>query len=455
MGGAASTRPIPSGDIPENVKVVKNDGIQHAMSSSDAKEMADVSAESLKLTSPELKQLALGDSSSPKHGQNRDYNRKLSNMKRRQCDIEWSDATTQLPDDKKSTRTSPSVKKFPESSVCHHQPPTKKPPPPASKPKPPSSGPNHMIQRKPIGHNVVYAPTNKAIGRTGVGADDNRLQNTYELSRDERDHKPSINVMETEVSQESYIDSFNVLGNGHSPRSDSESECYDDQDSYLYDWTSSDTPRLNKTPDARHGCQHSTGQGASSGSLGGGGDLGDCLWTDSVITRQQQRPDNVPRLTIPSQCLSAGSPPPKQPRPVQNPSAVNKPSPPPKHMQGLSVSTAKNQSPTAGMSTCIHRGTPMTRHPPHTTPPIRVTPGLGGSGLFPEGSQRSYIAQPHHEVKETKDVKRNKAQLPSTLTHAKPTTGDWLKKRHIVNNYILLDILGTGSYGEVSDKSAE
>jgi hypothetical protein len=57
--------------------------------------------------------------------------------------------------------------------------------------------------------------------------------------------------------------------------------------------------------------------------------------------------------------------------------------------------------------------------------------------------------EPPHAVIETNDVKRNKAQLPSTLTHAKPTTGDWLKKRYIVNNYILLDTLGTGSYGEV------
>jgi serine/threonine protein kinase len=35
------------------------------------------------------------------------------------------------------------------------------------------------------------------------------------------------------------------------------------------------------------------------------------------------------------------------------------------------------------------------------------------------------------------------------MTHAQPTTGDWLKKRYIVNNYILLDTLGEGSYGEV------
>lgn len=54
-----------------------------------------------------------------------------------------------------------------------------------------------------------------------------------------------------------------------------------------------------------------------------------------------------------------------------------------------------------------------------------------------------------HEVKETSDVKRNKAQLPSSISHAKPTAGDWLNKRYIVNNYIMLDILGAGSYGEV------
>jgi hypothetical protein len=46
-------------------------------------------------------------------------------------------------------------------------------------------------------------------------------------------------------------------------------------------------------------------------------------------------------------------------------------------------------------------------------------------------------------------VKRNRAQMPSQLGHARPTAGDWLKKRYIVNNYIMLDTLGVGSYGEV------
>ena len=63
-----------------------------------------------------------------------------------------------------------------------------------------------------------------------------------------------------------------------------------------------------------------------------------------------------------------------------------------------------------------------------------------------------------HEVKETTDVKRNRAHLPEELKHNKPTTGDWLKKRYIVNNYILLDVLGVGSYGEVrmcKDRTSE
>jgi serine/threonine protein kinase len=54
-----------------------------------------------------------------------------------------------------------------------------------------------------------------------------------------------------------------------------------------------------------------------------------------------------------------------------------------------------------------------------------------------------------YTVKETKDVKRNIAQLPRNLNHPKPTTGDWINKRYFVNNYILLDTLGKGSYGEV------
>ena len=75
-------------------------------------------------------------------------------------------------------------------------------------------------------------------------------------------------------------------------------------------------------------------------------------------------------------------------------------------------------------------------------------PGSGGSGIMPMnlGPRRS---APIPVVKETTVVKRNKVDLPTNFNHAKPTAGDWLNKRYFVNNYILLDTLGVGSYGEV------
>eukprot|EP01041_Mallomonas_annulata_P003093 gene3093-6067_t len=78
------------------------------------------------------------------------------------------------------------------------------------------------------------------------------------------------------------------------------------------------------------------------------------------------------------------------------------------------------------------------------TPMVGPPPGRGALRpvMTPTDSNR-------HTVKETADVKRNRAQMPSTLSHATPTTGDWSKRRYIVNNYILLDVLGAGSYGEV------
>jgi hypothetical protein len=76
-------------------------------------------------------------------------------------------------------------------------------------------------------------------------------------------------------------------------------------------------------------------------------------------------------------------------------------------------------------------------------------PMMGQSPMKVMGKPLPPSGETPHAVKETKAVRRNHAQLPSKLTHAKPTTGDWLKKRYIVNNYILLDTLGSGSYGEV------
>jgi hypothetical protein len=85
---------------------------------------------------------------------------------------------------------------------------------------------------------------------------------------------------------------------------------------------------------------------------------------------------------------------------------------------------------------------------PQATPPSTA----GGSGMRPTPAPVPHGGAPVTApvVKETKNVKRNRAQIPTKLAHALPTTGDWMNKRYIVNNYILLEVLGTGSYGEVS-----
>lgn len=76
-------------------------------------------------------------------------------------------------------------------------------------------------------------------------------------------------------------------------------------------------------------------------------------------------------------------------------------------------------------------------------------PALPTTGITPISARPPPTSAPVPVVKETTNVKRNKVQLPTKISHAKPTTGDWLNKRYIVNNYILLDTLGAGSYGEV------
>ena len=62
------------------------------------------------------------------------------------------------------------------------------------------------------------------------------------------------------------------------------------------------------------------------------------------------------------------------------------------------------------------------------------------------------ISEGQTEVKDTANITRKKAQLPQQeqLEHPAPVGGSWLKNRYIVNNFILLEPLGTGIYAEVS-----
>ncbi|RLN85279.1 hypothetical protein BBJ28_00002753 [Nothophytophthora sp. Chile5] len=53
-------------------------------------------------------------------------------------------------------------------------------------------------------------------------------------------------------------------------------------------------------------------------------------------------------------------------------------------------------------------------------------------------------------IRDTNIVKRKKAELPQrNLPHPTPKFGDWLNSRTMINNYIILETLGTGGYAEV------
>lgn len=53
-------------------------------------------------------------------------------------------------------------------------------------------------------------------------------------------------------------------------------------------------------------------------------------------------------------------------------------------------------------------------------------------------------------IRDTKIVKKKKAAVPKrNLPHPTPKFGDWLNSRRMINNYIILESLGAGSYAEV------
>lgn len=464
MGSAAPSKPVPK------VVVISSKNIEQ----SDVVETSSSKFEVSKETSSDLKSLALGGTS-PQRSQSREYDRKINDTKKsRQFNVDWNEAKI-TPDDRNpsvkpptSTSTSTSTKKYPESNLTiSHQSPSKRPLPPNSKPKPPSSSPSQALNSRAIGHSIVYAPdkisTSMKISCKSNGPfEETRSHRDRDVSESSRAlgtenvSKSQPNIDQIKQEKSSYMDSFNVLGTGQDYDSDSDYSCGDDggvsaKDSGgVYDWISSNTPRSQRDGDVKGDNPSGTQNLVEKDnrymlSLGG---ADDDLWTDGTAAKIQRKPDNIPRLNIPSQYLSAGTPPQKRiaHQTATRSGAVSKPHPPPR--VGI-----PNQSPAGSThltSSGLIRGAPVPR-PQHIniTPSHRgPSPILMGAPLFADASQRGY-AQQHHEVKETKDVKRNRAQLPSTLTHAKPTTGDWLKKRYIVNNYILLDVLGTGSYGEV------
>ena len=168
-------------------------------------------------------------------------------------------------------------------------------------------------------------------------------------------------------------------------------------------------------------------------------EMGDFSPDSTSVLTPSKRPENIPLLVISPTALST------TPKALGNKfqsnkfgsSSATKPSYVPKIHAPPGVSVDISSAPKTEISKL-----PSGPKPPPTVTSVSVQSNR--SNVSPAIQDSSLPV-----VKETNDVKRNRAQIPDMLRHAKPNTGNWLNNRYIVNNYILLDGLGTGSYGEV------
>ena len=158
-------------------------------------------------------------------------------------------------------------------------------------------------------------------------------------------------------------------------------------------------------------------------------EMGDFSADSTSVLTPSKRPDNIPMLVI-------------------SPTALNTP-----NSVGNKFQPNKLGGSSAGKQPYVQSPAPkaeISKFSSGPKPPPTAPSNLSASV---QGTRNNIVPAPQDTslpvVKETNDVKRNRAQIPDTLRHAKPNTGNWLNNRYIVNNYILLDILGTGSYGEV------
>ncbi len=81
---------------------------------------------------------------------------------------------------------------------------------------------------------------------------------------------------------------------------------------------------------------------------------------------------------------------------------------------------------------------------------MKFSPPGYDSPLFDMRVQQTVRYDGKCEVKDTNRLHRVKAQLPtSNMPQVKVVKGNWLTNRVVLNDYILLETLGKGSYGEV------
>mmetsp|Transcript_6824 Transcript_6824/g.11336 ORF Transcript_6824/g.11336 Transcript_6824/m.11336 type:complete len:1305 (+) Transcript_6824:255-4169(+) len=403
-----------------------------------------------------MQQLAFGDSTPSWGDQHREYDSTLKVKKKvKPAELDWKECHESAASAK--PRDAPRVIAPPK------QPPPQSPhgsaqgsklirpsPTPKLKPAPPSVSPYTSKN-----NSRFSTPSNTPVRKLpsqGSGRSNTPQQSS--VKKNERTPNLRVKTSSGDMTADSKVSShqenvINILKKAKKYDDDSDesdSDCYDEEeegDDSVYDWTTSNTNTSNCVTkvgadtrvDTASSIVRPPGQGKPPPSMLHQGsrsssDIGDDMIADfgsdeSVDTFN--RPNNVPKLKIPTSAMSA--------TPPQGP-----------HKAGMKPTPPKGMPSNMNMKVGIP--TPMNGPKSKMTPtPVRKQQPIHQPS--PPNTRGASQGGKRHEVKETRDVKRNRAQLPSALKHVKPTTGDWLKKRYIVNNYIMLDVLGTGSYGEV------
>ncbi|KAF1336146.1 Camkk/camkk-meta protein kinase, partial [Globisporangium splendens] len=138
---------------------------------------------------------------------------------------------------------------------------------------------------------------------------------------------------------------------------------------------------------------------------------------------------------------------------------TSKPSPHPPSMQRLPsrqiVAPGGSVSPvkTAGMGSLIagsplkqvsYRSNIVSTGQPVLLPMTMINGALASKDAAAVGTSSA-------PIRDTKVVKKKRAELPSqrNLPHPTPKFGDWLNSRTMIDNYIILEPLGSGSYADV------
>lgn len=154
----------------------------------------------------------------------------------------------------------------------------------------------------------------------------------------------------------------------------------------------------------------------------------------------------------------------KQPPPPGGFVAFGSSQPPVYLPPGAQVRMSPTRSPVASVATGgsvspmkqpSYRSNIMSNVNPGVVPMTMV--GGGATGTSPVKAATPIAASPPSPtpgqaaaIRDTKIVKKKKAELPQhNLPHPVPKFGDWLNSRTMINNYIILETLGAGSYAEV------